>query len=139
MTVIVYVRLVPATTGSTDATLTSATSALALEVSVSVAVLLPGFGSVVPAGGVTVAVFVRSPVSELLGRAGHREDDGVARSGGDVDRRAEAVARAGGAAVTDALPVVVDVHVTPVRPAGIMSATVAPMTSEGPLLVTVMV
>jgi hypothetical protein len=33
--------------------------------SVSVALLLPGVGSVTPAGGVTVAVFVREPVAEV--------------------------------------------------------------------------
>ena len=37
-------------------------SAILFGVSVSVSVLFPGFGSVVPAGGVTVAVFTRLPV-----------------------------------------------------------------------------
>ena len=38
-------------------------SALAFNVSVSVAVLFPGVGSVTPAGAVTVAVFDSEPVA----------------------------------------------------------------------------
>ena len=41
--------------------------------------------------------------------------------------------------ITEAEPVVLEVHVTPVRAAGTVSATVAPMTLLGPVLVTVMV
>ena len=41
--------------------------------------------------------------------------------------------------VTLAEPVVLEVQVTPVRAAGIMSATLAPTASLGPLLVTVTV
>src|SRR5262249_52205419 len=43
--------------------LMSVTSADGVIVVVSVEVLLPGFGSVVPAGGVAVAVFVSVPVA----------------------------------------------------------------------------
>lgn len=45
-----------------DATLVTTRSACASTVSVSVAVLLPGVGSVVPAGAATVTVLTRGPV-----------------------------------------------------------------------------
>src|SRR5438270_865878 len=108
-------------------------------VSVSVALLLLRLGSVVPDGAVTVAVLLRKPVAE----------DGV------VPVTVKTAALPAPAAtltvalrllpeplaplLTEALPVVLDVHVTPVRIDGMVSATVAPTASKGPLLVTVMV
>src|SRR6266496_379673 len=55
VTVIVYVVLPPGVTLATPSVLVIARSAIGVTVSVSVALLLPGFGSVVPAGAVTVA------------------------------------------------------------------------------------
>src|SRR5438094_584566 len=43
--------------------LVTARSAVGVSVSVSVAVLLPGVGSVTPAGGATVTVIVRDPIA----------------------------------------------------------------------------
>jgi len=62
LTTIVYVVLVPGTYWPTPSVLVMARSATRWTVSVSVAELLFKFGSVTSAGGVTVAVFTRSPV-----------------------------------------------------------------------------
>src|SRR5437763_1123538 len=50
--------LVPATTEHTKSLLVASRSVERVTVSVSVPVMLPGVGSVVPAGGVTVALLV---------------------------------------------------------------------------------
>src|SRR5438067_1424072 len=63
VTVIVYVVLPPAFTLATPSVLVIARSAVAVTVSESVALLLPGFGSVVPAGTATVAVLAIVPVA----------------------------------------------------------------------------
>src|SRR5262245_6137566 len=55
--VIVYVTLPPATAEVTPSVFVTAKSACGSSVSVSVAELLPGVGSVTPAGALTVAVF----------------------------------------------------------------------------------
>jgi hypothetical protein len=61
--VIVYVTLLPGTTVATPSVFVIERSAVGLSVSVSVAELLPGVGSVTPPGAVTVAVFERVPVA----------------------------------------------------------------------------
>src|SRR5947209_3157789 len=116
-----------------------ARSATGAGVSVSVALLLPGVGSVSPLGGATVAVLTRSPVAE--GRAVPRTvkttplPAPAAMSTTALRLLPEPVAPL----VTEALPVVLEVQVTPVRILGRVSATLAPTASLGPALVTVMV
>src|SRR5260221_8712516 len=62
LTVIVYVVEVPAVTLPTSSALLTWRSALLVTVSVSVELLLPGVGSVVPEGGATVAVLITLPL-----------------------------------------------------------------------------
>ena len=57
-----YVVLVPGTTLPLMSVLAMDRSAWGVSVSVSVEESLPGFGSVTPAGGVTVAVLLSVPV-----------------------------------------------------------------------------
>ena len=59
--VMVYVTAPPAVTVVTPSVFVTERSAEAAIVSLSVAELLPGVGSVTPAGAVTVAVFERVP------------------------------------------------------------------------------
>src|SRR3954463_7373822 len=99
----------------------------------SVEVLLPGAGSAVPGGGVTVAVFDSVPVAEA-------ESVPVTMK--------VAVPPAGRLTSALMLPVPEDghdppdaalqVHVTFVSDEGIVSTTVAPVTPAGPRLVTTM-
>ena len=63
LAVIVYVTEPPDVAVVTPSFTVIAKSALALSVSVSVAELLPGVGSVTPAGAVTVAVLLNVPVA----------------------------------------------------------------------------
>ena len=51
-------------TGSGESLFVTDTSAEGARVSVSVALLFPGVGSVTPAGAVTVAVFDKLPVAD---------------------------------------------------------------------------
>src|SRR5437762_2075816 len=60
-TTMVYVVDVPGTALDTPSVLVMLRSAIVSTVSVSVALLLPGVGSVAPAGTVTVAVLTRLP------------------------------------------------------------------------------
>src|SRR6185295_1324621 len=62
--VIVYVTEPPGVAVVTPSVLVTARSALAANVSVSVAELLPGVGSVTPPGAATVDVLLRLPVAE---------------------------------------------------------------------------
>src|SRR5262245_49092026 len=64
LTVMVYVTCWPGTTSVTPLVLVIARSATGVRVLVSVAVLLPGVGSVTPGGGPTVAVLARVPVAD---------------------------------------------------------------------------
>jgi hypothetical protein len=61
--VIVYVVEPPAVTVVTPSALVIARFAFGVSVSVSVAELLPGLGSLTPPGAVTVAVLLREPVA----------------------------------------------------------------------------
>ena len=60
--------LVPGTAARTPSVLVMDRSALGVRLSVSVALLSAGSGSVTPAGGLTVAVLLREPVAEGLTR-----------------------------------------------------------------------
>ena len=112
-----------------------ARSAIGFAVSVSVALLLPGVGSVVPAGTVTVAVLTRLPVALAdtvpvsvnvavpAGQQVHQRIDvaGTARRTAAAGRRDTGPASAN------------------VMAAGTVSATVAPVTALGPLLLATIV
>ena len=69
-TTMVYVVDVPGTTFEALSVLVMLKSAVTATVSVSVAMLLPGVGSVTPAGTVTVAVLTRLPVAPAAMLAG---------------------------------------------------------------------
>src|SRR5581483_6457274 len=62
----VYVSLVPGTAVVLPSVLVICRSAWGVSVSVSVALLFPGLGSITPAGAVTVAVLLRLPVAPAL-------------------------------------------------------------------------
>src|SRR6185312_2278192 len=66
LAVIVYVTDPPGVAVVTPSVTVMARSALATSVSLSVAELLPGVGSVTPAGAVTVAVLLSVPVAAAL-------------------------------------------------------------------------
>src|SRR5438477_475121 len=108
-------------------------------VSVSVALLLLVLGSVVPAGAVTVAVFTRLPVAAGLAVPVTVKTTELPAPAAMLTVALRLLPKPLPPLVTEAVPVVLEVHVTPVRLAGRVSATVAPMTLLGPLLVTVMV
>src|SRR6185369_14442417 len=110
-----------------------ARSALGLSVSLSVAELLPGVGSVTPAGAATVAVLLKVPVAaaEILQLAVYVMLPPLGRF-----------------TVSLMLPLPEAVHVPPPAPthvqvqvsdAGNVSATVAPVALLGPALLAVMV
>ena len=106
-------------------------SAVGVNVSVSVAELFAGVGSVVPEGGVTVAVLTRVPVAAAL-----TVPVTVNVTEPPTGRFTEAlmlpVPLAGH--VPPALPA--HVHVTPLSDAGIVSATVAAVTADGDFVAT---
>jgi hypothetical protein len=109
-------------------------SARGVNVSVSVAVLLAPVGSLLPTGAVIVAEFTNEPVAV---------DKTVAFT---VNVAVPARPRLTVALMLP-LPdaghvepaVAAHVHVTPVRVAGMVSATVAPVITEGPALEATMV
>src|SRR5437868_6669958 len=108
-------------------------------VSVSVAVLLPGVGSVVPAGGVTTAVLTRLPVAAAEAVPVTVKVTELPAPAAMFTVAARLLPEPVAPAVTEAVPVVLEVQVTPVKVAGIVSAMVAPVTLLGPVFVTVMV
>src|SRR5438093_139126 len=116
-----------------------ARSATGAGVSVSVELLLAGLLSVVPVGGVTVAVLTRLPVSDAWVVPLTVKMTELPAPAAMLTTALKLLPEPVAPLVTLALPVVLEVHVTPVRPAGIASATDAPTTSLGPLLVTVIV
>jgi hypothetical protein len=98
------------------------------------AVLLPGTGSTTPAGADTVAVLVNAPVVP----AATTPDTVIVATAPEA--RSSVVATAFPEPETAPqlpLPVeIAQVQVTPVTPAGIESARLAPVTPDGPLFVT---
>src|SRR5437763_1135832 len=105
----------------------------------SVALLLAGLESVRPAGGATVAVLIRSPVAEARAVPVPVKGTELPAPAAMLTVAARLLPEPLSPLVTEAEPVVEEVQVTPVRTAGMVSATLAPTTSLGPLLVTVMV
>jgi hypothetical protein len=123
----VYVSAVPGTIDATPSVFVIDSSAVVVKVSVSVAVLFAGVGSVDPPGSATLAVLVSDPVAL-----------------GEIVPVIVKVAVPLGTSVTEALiePVPDAAHdepaeathdqVTPERVAGMVSVTVAPVIVEGP-------
>src|SRR5438552_1311540 len=107
--------------------------------SVSVALLLPETGSVVPTGTVTVAVLTRLPVVEDWAVPVTVKTTALPVPAAMLTVAARLLPEPLPPLLTEAVPVVEEVQVTPVRVFGMMSATLAPTTLLGPLLVTVMV
>src|SRR5439155_1417329 len=108
-------------------------------VSVSVELLLLLVGSVVPAGAVTVAVLTRLAVAEDRAVPVTVKTTELPAPAPMLTVAARLLPEPVAPLLTEALPVVEEVQVTPVRIAGMASATVAPTASLGPALVTVMV
>src|SRR5262249_5178820 len=124
--------LVPGTTDVTPLVLVIDRSAWGVRVLVSVALSLPGLGSVTPAGGVTVAGFTRVPVAEgSIWTVKVKVT--VAWTG-----RSTVVARAPlplvGRVTLPPPLLAVAVQLAAVTPAGTGSDTLAPVTSLGPAL-----
>ena len=104
--------------------------------SVSVAVLLPAFGSVVPPGAEAEAVLLSVPEAVPETRPV------IVRVAVSPEARLsveETLLPVPDAAVHDPEPSVTHVQATEVSSAETLSVTVAPVTSDGPLLATVTV
>ena len=102
-------------------------SALPLSVSVSVAVLFPGVGSVMPLGIVAVAVFASEPVA-FAAMLAVRVNVTVAPTGRFTDALMLPLPLAG----HDPPPAPTHDHVAPLSALGKVSATVSPVTADGP-------
>jgi hypothetical protein len=114
-------------------------SATGAGVSVSVELLLPGVGSVVPAGGVTVAVLTRFPVAEASTVPLTVKTTELPAPAGTLTVAARLLPDPLPPLLMLAPPVTLLVQVTLVKFAGSVSATIAPTALLGPLLVTVIV
>src|SRR5262245_12921536 len=114
-------------------------SARGVSLSTSLGLLLVGSGSVVPAGGVAVAVLVREPVAEgSIWTVKVKVTLAPTGRSTLVDRAP--VPLAGLLALTlPPPPLSVAVQVASVTPAGRGSDTLASVTALGPLLLTTMV
>ena len=129
-----YVTEVPGTSVADPSVFVTDRFAVGVKVSVSVAELLAGVGSVTPAGAATVAVLTSVPVAD-----------------GEIDAATTNVTEAPTGRPTLALMLPLPaaghapplepehVHVTLLKAAGIASATVAADTAEGPALAATMV
>src|SRR4029077_9040936 len=125
--------LPPALTLVTPSVLVIARSATRLTVSVSVALLLPGVGSVTPAGAATVAVLAIEPVA-LPAPLALTVNVAVPPLSRLTNTEMLPLPLAGQLEPADAA----QVQVPKVRPDGAVSVTVAPVTALGPLLVATM-
>src|SRR6516164_592258 len=114
-----------------------ARSAWGVSVSVSVALLLPGLGSVTPAGGLTVAVLVGGPVA-VGAICTVKVKVTVTLTGRSTVVARPPVPLLGPVTLPPPL-LAVAVQVAAVAPAGRGSERAAPVTSLGPLLLTRMV
>src|SRR2546423_1714471 len=107
-------------------------SAANAGVSVSVELLLLGLLSVVPAGAVTVAVLTRLPVSDDWAVPLTVKMTELPAPAAMLTSALRLLPEPLAPLVTLAVPVVLEVQVTPVKPAGMVSATAAPTTLLGP-------
>src|SRR5580765_2429674 len=114
-----------------------ARSACGVSVSVSVELLLPGVGSVTPAGGVTEAMLAREPVAEES-ICTVKVKVTVAPTGKSTVVARPPLPPPG--PLTAPPPVApTNAQLPPVAPAGRRSDTLAPLTALGPALLTVIV
>ena len=124
---IVYVTGLPGTAVADPSVFVIERSAVGVVASVSLAELLPGVGSVVPAGTATVAVLTSMPVAAA---------DSVAVSVYVTLAPAGRLTVSAMLPLPDAVhvppPAPTQVHVAPVSAAGSVSITVAPLTALGP-------
>ena len=127
--------VVPGTTVVTPSVFVMLKSAVMFAVSVSVALLFPGVGSVTVAGGVTVAVFTKLPVAVAS------TVPVIVKVALPPDARLIAVPMFPLPLATplEPAPAYTAVQVAPVSVAGIVSVIVAPVTKLGPVLLTTMV
>src|SRR5437660_730358 len=116
-----------------------ARSATGAAVSVSVALLLLVLGSVVPDGAVTVAVLTRLPVAEDLAVPVTVKTTELPAPAAMLTVALRLLPEPLLPLVTEAVPVVLDDQVTPVRFDGRVSATLAPTALLGALSISVMV
>src|SRR5437667_311424 len=114
-------------------------SATGAAVSVSVELLLLWLLSLVPCGAVTVAVLTRSAVAAGLAVPVTVKTTELPAPAAMLTVAARLFPEPVAPVLTEALPLVVEVQVTPVRVAGMVSVTLASVALLGPLLVTVMV
>ena len=114
--------------------LTTASDTCALSASLSVAELLPGFGSVTPAGAATIAVFSSVPVA-----VGESVAVSVNVAVPPSGRFTEALMLPLPEAGQVPPPAPTQVHVAPVSVAGRVSLTVAAVTALGPAFDATMV
>ena len=133
--------MLPAITGSNPASdfVTSRSAELVIVV-VSVAELFPGVESVVPAGTATLAVFERVPVAEEA-TVPFTVNVAVAPLLRSIARLMLPLLPEAGKPqlLPAATGETTQLHVAPLKAAGKVSDTVAPVTSEGPLFVTTIV
>src|SRR5438105_4645061 len=107
--------------------------------SVSVALLLPETGSVVPSGAVTVAVLTKLPVADDTAVPMTVKMTALPAPAAMLTVAARLLPEPLLPLLTEAAPVVEDVQLTPVRVLAMLSASPALFRLLGPLLVTVMV
>ena len=117
----------PGTSEAAPSVLVTDRSARGVSESVSVAVLLAPFGSLLPTGAATVAVFTSEPVA-----AGATVPVTVNVTVPATRRLTEALMLPLPEAGQVEPAVAVHVHVTPVSVAGSVSVTVAPVITDGP-------
>src|SRR5437867_3198711 len=114
-----------------------ARSATGAGVSVSVELLLFGLVSVVPLGGVTVAVLTRLPVADDLAVPLTVKITELPTPAAILTVALRLLPEPVAPLLTEALPVVLEVQVTLIRLLGRRSATLALTALLGPALVTV--
>jgi hypothetical protein len=102
----------------------------------TVEVLFPGVESVVPAGGLTVAVLAAMVLGVVVGAVPVTVMVNLLVAPATIDPVKLIALPLPLATLQLALPAATQAHVTPVNCAGTVSLIVAPATSEGPALVT---
>ena len=132
---IVYVTDVPGTFEVTPSVFVIARSAVGVRVSVSVAELFAGVGSVTPPGTAMAAVFTRFPTAEALSVPVTVNVADAPTGRFTKPLMLPEPLTAG----HDAPPEVAHVHVTPLKATGIVSVTVAEVTADGPELLATIV
>src|SRR5436309_12420088 len=104
-------------------------------VSVSVPLLFPVLVSALPPGAATVAVLTRLPVAEDRAVPLTVKTTALPAPAAMLRMAARRLPEPLAPLLIEAAPVVLEVQATPVRVAGMESATLAPTTSLGPLFV----